>query len=196
MGIETITEKILAEANNDARKIFEKGKYEGRSTIYQAERKVKQHQSEMERQAKIDADTAKKRKNSVAQLEARKMRLGAKQEAISRCFAQALEELSRLPEEIYLELLVRTAETCSVQDGELLLTEGDRKRIGEKMVSQINQGGKLGTVTLSDQVIKAAGGFVLRKGAVEINSTLEVMVEAIREEITPKVVETLFGERK
>lgn len=195
MGIENITEKILAEANDDARRIFEKGKYDSRETIYRTERMIKLQRSDMEKKTLDDVETVKKRKKSVAELEARKMRLGAKQEAISRCFEQALSELKRLPEETYIELLIRTIENSGSQGGELRLNPADRAKIGEKLVSRVNEGGKAGKVTLSPDTINAAGGFVLRRGAVEMNSTLEVMVEAIREDVTPRVVETLFGER-
>lgn len=196
MGIETITEKILAEANDDARRIFEKGRYDGRGTIYRTERLIKQQKSEMEKKMLEDVETVKKRKNSVAELEARKMRLAAKQEAISRCFSMALTRLSQLPEEDYIGLLERTILNSGVEGGEVLLTPKDRDRIGEKLIELVNKSGKVGTLTLSQDTISAAGGFVLRKGKVEINSTLEVMVEAVRGEVTPEVVKALFGERQ
>lgn len=195
MGIETITEKILAEANDDARRIFEKGRYDGRATIYRTERLIKQKQSDIEQKAVTDAENVKKRKNSVAELEARKMRLAAKQEAISRSFSDAMKKLAELPEEDYISLLARSVEQTGDEGGELRLNAKDKARIGQKLVDRINKEGKAGTLTLSEHTIDAAGGFVLRRGAVEINSTLEVMVEAIREEVTPDVVKTLFGER-
>ena len=195
MGIENIMEKILAEANDDARRIFEKGRYDGRGTIYRTERLIKQQQVDLEKKIASDVETVKKRKASVAELEARKMRLGAKQEAISKCFDEALLRLAKLPEETYVDLLARTIESSGADGGELLLTAADRARIGEKLVRRVNEGGKAGKLTLSEKTISATGGFVLKKGAVELNSTLEVMVEAVRGEVTPKVVETLFGAR-
>jgi len=45
---------------------------------------------------------------------------------------------------------------------------------------------------LSEDTIAAKGGFVLRKGSMEINSTLEVMVNGIRETAIPDVVKVLF----
>ncbi|WP_130862946.1 V-type ATP synthase subunit E [Bacilliculturomica massiliensis] len=195
MGIENIMEKILAEANDDARRIFEKGRYDGRGTIYRTERLIKQQQVDLEKKIADDVETVKKRKASVAELEARKMRLGAKQEAISKCFDEALLRLAKLPEDAYIDLLARTIEASGADGGELLLTAADRAKIGEKLVSRVNEGGKAGKVTLSEKTISASGGFVLKKGAVELNSTLEVMVEAVRGEVTPKVVATLFGER-
>jgi len=188
-------EKILAEANDDARRIFEKGRYDGRGTIYRTERLIKQQQVDLEKKIADDVETVKKRKASVAELEARKMRLGAKQEAISKCFDEALLRLAKLPEDAYIDLLARTIEASGADGGELLLTAADRAKIGEKLVSRVNEGGKAGKVILSEKTISAAGGFVLKKGAVELNSTLEVMVEAVRGEVTPKVVATLFGER-
>lgn len=194
MGIENITEKILAEAHNDARRIFDKGRYDSRDTIYRMERLLKQKKSDMEAKALSDAETVKKRKHSVAELEARKMRLGAKQEAISQCFEEAMIQLTALPEEKYIDLLARTIDKMEPEGGEILLNSRDRERIGEKLLAAVNGRDNRAKLCLAEDTISAAGGFVLRKGAVEINSTLEVMVAAIREEVTLQVVETLFGQ--
>ena len=161
MGIENIMEKILAEANDDARRIFEKGRYDGRGTIYRTERLIKQQQVDLEKKIASDVETVKKRKASVAELEARKMRLGAKQEAISKCFDEALLRLAKLPEETYVDLLARTIESSGADGGELLLTAADRARIGEKLVRRVNEGGKAGKLTLSEKTIcpeKRRGG--------------------------------------
>ena len=44
--------------------------------------------------------------------------------------------------------------------------------------------------------MNARGGFVLKAGAVEINSTLESMVYAVKESVTLAVLEALFHEHE
>lgn len=194
MGIETITEKILAEANDDARRIYDKGKYDGRSAVYRIERLIKQKQSDLEEKTSADIENVKQRRNSVAQLEARKMRLAAKQEAIEACFDEAVDKLAGLPEADYIALLEKTIEKLDVQEGELLLNARDREKIGAKLLERLAKSEETGKLVLSDETINAAGGFVLRSGTVEINSTLEVMVEAVRDNVMPDVIRSLFGE--
>lgn len=194
MGIETITEKILAEANDDARRIYDKGTYDGRSAVYRIERLIKQKQSDLDEKTSADIENVKQRRNSVAQLEARKMRLAAKQEAIESCFDEAIKQLADLPENDYIALLEKTIGKLDVQSGELLLNARDKEKIGAKLLDSLKKSGKAEQLVLSDETINAAGGFVLRSGTVEINSTLEVMVESVRDSVTPDVIRSLFGE--
>lgn len=194
MGIETITEKILAEANDDARRIYDKGKYDGRSAVYRIERLIKQKQSDLEEKTAADVENVKQRRHSVAQLEARKMRLAAKQEVIESCFEEAVRRLCDLPEADYIALLEKSIGKLDVQEGELLLNRKDRAEIGPKLLERLQKSGKAGALVLSEETINAAGGFVLRAGTVEINSTLEVMVDAVRDDVTPAVIRSLFGE--
>lgn len=194
MGIETITEKILAEANDDARRIYDKGTYDGRSAVYRIERLIKQKQSDLDEKTSADIENVKQRRNSVAQLEARKMRLAAKQEAIESCFDEAIKQLAGLPENDYIALLEKTIGKLDVQSGELLLNARDKEKIGAKLLDSLKKSGKAEQLVLSDETINAAGGFVLRSGTVEINSTLEVMVESVRDSVTPDVIRSLFGE--
>ncbi len=191
MGIEKITEQILADAKDDARRIFEKGRYDSRELERQAQHQMKIIQAETEERSENDASTLKKRKDSVAQLEGRKLRLGAKQEVISKSFDLALDELSNMEEDAYLNLLEKCMKNTGMKEGQILLNQRDKERAGAKLLARVNQDGA--HFTLSEEVISAKGGFVLRQGAVEVNSTLETMVNAVREAATPEVVKVLFN---
>ncbi|WP_206458447.1 V-type ATP synthase subunit E [Anaerovorax sp. IOR16] len=191
MGIEKITEQILADAKDDARRIFDKGRYDSRIIERQADHQIKIMQTEAEERGVHDANTLKKRKDSVAQLEGRKLRLGAKQEVISKSFDLALEKLSSMEEEAYLNLLEKVMNETGMEKGEILLNKKDRNSVGQKLVERVNKKGT--NFTLSEEVISAKGGFLLRDGAVEVNSTLETMVNAVKEAVTPEVVKVLFN---
>lgn len=191
MGIEKITEKILAEATEDARRIFEKGRYDRRDIESQARRQAEVLKNDARTRSEKEGQLLKQRRDSMAELEGRKLQLAAKQRMIGKSFDLALEKLASLDEEVYLSLLERAVGEIGTQRGELLLNEKDRAAIGEKLLARVNIAGK--QFTLSDDTIAAKGGFVLRDGAVTVNSTLEVMVNAVKDEVTPEVVKVLFS---
>ena len=71
----------------------------------------------------------------------------------------------------------------------------DRKAVGEKLVKAANKQLNGGKLILSEQTIETKGGFVIKNEAFEINSTIEVMIDSVREEVTPDVMEVLFGNK-
>ena len=192
MSIEHITGKILAEARDQSGQVLEEASDKSRIIVEKAKAQVEKVRKDFEEQAREDASLLKSRRTSVAELEVRKMRLGAKQDLISRCFDAALDQLADMKEADYLAFLTNAILATDVNEGELLLNVKDRKAIGEKLVKKVNSAGKSGTLTLAEDTINAKGGFVLRKGSMEINSTLETMVNGIRESVTPDVVKALF----
>lgn len=186
MSIEKITEKILSEANDEASEVSKIAKQDKVNKLEDAKKKADKIKRDAEERGKRDAELLKSRKVSVAELEARKMKLQTKQQSISKCFDLALEKLVNMDEEEYIKLLVNTINQTGAEGGELILNKRDHDAVGDKVVAQLSG------ITLSKENIDAKGGFVLRKGAVEINSTLERMVNSLKEELTPQVVETLF----
>ncbi len=193
MSIENITGKILSEAEEQSRKILQDAEKKSREITDKAKAQAEKIRQDYEEQAKEEAHLQKSRRISVAELEVRKMKLGGKQTLISRCFDKALDQLAAMEEANYLELLASAVLATGVDGGELLLNAKDRNSIGEKLVERINSVGKAERLTLAEDTIDVKGGFVLRKGAMEINSTLETMVSGIRESATPDVVKALFG---
>lgn len=190
MSIEQIKEKILESAQQDARRIFDKAKMESRGKVYEAQRIADIKVREAKEKAIGDAMRVKSRRESMANLEARKMHLATKQEVISACFKDALAELKNLPRDQYVRLLAHKLKEMSYQEGEIVLNEKDREAIGEELLAMVNQEG--GKFLLSSDTLTASGGFVLRIGRIELDSTLEMMVSSVREEAMPEVVSALF----
>lgn len=190
MSIEQIKDKILESAQQDARRIFDKAKMESRAKVYEAQRIADIKIREAKEKAIGDATRLKSRKESMANLEARKMHLATKQEVISACFEEALAELRKLPEDRYLQLLGHKLEEMDYREGEIVLNKSDRDAIGEKLLEQVNRDGR--HFVLSSDTLDALGGFVLRIGRIELDSTLEMMVSSVREAVMPEVVSALF----
>ena len=86
------------------------------------------------------ADERVERLASVAQLEARKLILAAKQEALSAAFDKALDDLLTLPEGEYVSLLATLAAKAARTGREsVILSQKDRTRYGKQVVTQANE---------------------------------------------------------
>lgn len=191
MSIENIIERILSDAEQEAKALLSSANREKEARLEKARRESGNIQKEMETKALLDAKLHRERRLSVAELEARKLALAAKQEAIAMGFEKALAQLSRMEPDRYIRLLADAVKATGMTGGELLFNPADRESIGQKVVDTVNAENNAG-VTLSSDTIEAKGGFVLRKGDVTVNATLETMLSAVKEQTTPEVVKLLF----
>lgn len=196
-GTEKIKTKIIEDANVRARNIEEQAKQEALAITEQACSDAAQKRAELMRKAEADAVESHKRLIAVAGLEGRKEILRAKQEMINAAFQKALEKVCQIEDQDYQKLLERMiTDAAGNEIGEILLSEKDSKRVDNRFVSNINKRisdvGKKGLLKLSDQFIKTAGGFVLKSGEMEINSTFEILFGMLRTELESDVVRMLF----
>jgi len=120
------------------------------------------------------------------------MILSAKQESINKSFVEAHNKLTQLPEEKYINFIIDEIMKSSFNEGELILNEKDKKNIGEKIVSLVSEKLKTNKIVLSDKTIHASGGFVLKNGNIEINSTFETILSSVKDELTYEVANVIF----
>ena len=140
-----------------------------------------------ETQDKVDGEAR------IARMEGRKELLAAKQELVSRSFRKAQEQSVSLPEEQYVAFLAKLAAQASVTGEEkIVLNARDRKAIGEKLVKAANARLKNGRLSLAEETGDFAGGLILRRGSIEANCTVELLVELSRSELSAQVAEILF----
>lgn len=192
MSIENITEKILSEAKNIAESSLKEAENNSNEKINEAKKKADLIINEAAQKAKIESSVLISRKVSSGELQERKMILGAKQEAIKKSFNIALKKLSTMDEENYINFLVNEILNNTNCEGEIILNETDKVNIGEKLVKTVNDKLKEEKVVLSDHTAQTSGGFILKNGDIEVNSTFEALLESIKEGLTFEVANALF----
>jgi V/A-type H+-transporting ATPase subunit E len=129
----------------------------------------------------------------IARMEGRKELLAVKQEMVTRSFDLARERIVSLPEEQYVDFLAGLAARAAVTgDEEIVLNARDRKAVGQKLVQAANARIPQGRLTLSDETGDFAGGLILRRGSIEANCTVELLVELSQGELSAQVAEILF----
>lgn len=197
-GTEKIKAKILEDAEIKAGQILEQAEAEARQIREDALREAEQKKAAILEQGEANGREAYRRMLSEANLDGRKEILKVKQKLIEEAFSLAREKLCRLPDRDYQKLLENMAvKAVKNEDGEIVLSERDKKRIDRNFTENINKrissSGRSGRLVLSEDSIETAGGFILRYNAMEINNTFEVIFEMIKPQLENEVAKILFS---
>ena len=139
-GIEKITDRINAEAKAETGALLAKAreqaaqitaKYQAQADAEAADLAAKNQKAAAEREERLV---------SVAQMEARKVSLAAKQEMVEKAYALALEKLCAMPESQYVEVLAGLlAEASSSGKEEVVFSPEDREKVGKAAVAKANE---------------------------------------------------------
>lgn len=128
----------------------------------------------------------------ISRMEARKSVLAVKQEMVTRVFDLAREKLVSLPQEKYVAFLVSLAKrACSTGDEEVILNSRDRAAVGDALIAALASEGL--HMTLSDDIADIAGGLILRRGSIEANSSIELLIDLCRGELSSRIADLLFS---
>ena len=193
-GIEKITGRIAADGAQEAQAILDEARAQAEAITARYEAQAQRESEEILARGRRNADERVERLASVAQLDARKLELAAKQEMLSKAYDLALEQLVNLPDKEYVKLLADLAVKASVTGKEaVIFSQKDRTRYGKQVVTQANERLKDGHLTLSEQTRNIKGGLILADGDVEVNCTFETLVRLQRGTLEREVAGVLFG---
>lgn len=200
MSVDKIVEKIIGDAEAEARRIEAEASRKVEEIEERAAGEIRRVEEEAEKRAEVEAREQCRRLVSAAQLELRKGVLTEKQNLISQAFERALKRLVELKKDGY-QKVVRVLLLKAVEGGdeEIIVCSKDRDRVSPEFLAEVNAEfsarGKKGDLKLSEENRDLAGGFVLRKGRRETNCSFESILASVREELEPKVAEMLFKVR-
>ena len=192
MGIDNITSKIICEAGQKADDILTNARVAGDAIIAEAENKADRMLETAEKNGRIEKEKLIVRKKSVAYIDGRKMLLEKKQEIIKSCFDRAVDKIVSMEKEDYISFIADLVEQTGETEGSLILNDADREKIGRDLIRHLNEDIDGGNFVMHDKTKAMQGGFILVKGPVSINCTIENLVDEAREELTGKAAEQLF----
>lgn len=196
-GAEKIKSKILEEARQQAQFSIEEAEKQAQEILKKAEKEAEEKKSEIIKDGEEEAVERKKRIISVAELEARKMRLKAKQEAIEEVFKRTYQKIKDMPKDKYEDIMVKMIlDSVKTGNEEVIISKYDKERLGNKFINEINKQlkskGINNNVKLSKETRDINGGFILKEGEIEINNSFEVIIRMRRDELEAEVIKTLF----
>ena len=195
MEAEQVVEKILADAKAESEKI--KKRAQDKEAAEQA--KLDERLIGYKKQTEILAEKAGKDEKShilaAARMDIAKQFLTEKRKILDEVFEQARRQTQNLPDEQYHELITTLMlEVVETGDEEIVIDKNEN-RIDKEFIKQINH--KLGpnhkgNLRLSDEKQDLGGGFILRRGKIKTNVSLEVLLTQARKELEIKLAKKLF----
>ncbi|HSW35005.1 MAG TPA: V-type ATP synthase subunit E family protein [Candidatus Limnocylindrales bacterium] len=198
-GAERLKEKIIAEAEAHAEQVLNEARQRASELTERGEKEAMLRRETLLTEARIQAEEKKRRTLTLAELDARKEILAAKEELIENTFTHALSRLQELDQVAYLESIFPMI-LASVQHGdeEIIASYGQRDYYDSSFLGELNEAlrgqGKKGELTIAAETRPLRGGFVLRAGEVEINNSFDSRLRMQRDVLEPAVAEMLFTE--
>lgn len=212
-GLEKITDKIISDANAEARKIEACAE----QRVTELRRKYSQMTDEAVREItqateQVCADIIERAKSDAA-LYKRDTILAAQNDAVNSAFERALSEILSFPNEKYLtmlgmmlaKMLPECLEAHKNQHRsenlriEVLLNSRDREYFSGTLMDELRRQtvGRLAQdvidrVSISDDTAEISGGLIIRCGEIEYNSSLELLFRELRPELERRVYSILF----
>ena len=198
-GAERISRRILSDAQSRAEGLLAEATEEASAIVAEAEKEAAKRKEQILERAQKETEEQKRRILGIAQLDARKEILVAKQEIIEEAFQQALKKLANLEEATYFRNL-RQMLLASIRTGEeiIILSPRDKVRIPAKfwkdLEKELKATGRTGKTSLGQESPEIEGGFILQSEGVEINNSFNALLSMQRDELEPEVAAMLFKE--
>lgn len=191
MAIDNITSKIIYDAEREAVAISQEAAARREEILALARKEAEEKREAMRADGEAERAAMVERNVSVAKIDAGKLILEEKQILIERCLAEAVKKIASLDGDVYLKFLADTAKTLAPEGGELILSERDREKYGEKLEKLLEESGG-GKYALSEETRKIKAGVIVKRGSVYVNGSVEARIDAMRSELVPEVAARLF----
>ena len=198
-GIEKITERIAADNAAEVTSLVERAEKQADNIYNGYVAAADAEYDETVARGKKDAADRVVRLGGVAQLEAKKLQLAAKQEMLDRAFERASEKLLAMRDDdaAYTALLTRLALSGITKGTEaLIFSDKERARFGKKVVIAVNEAleaeDKTASVIMSEESRAFEGGLYVQDGKVETNCTFAALLRLQRENMALEAAEILF----
>lgn len=197
MAFEDILKRIREDGRKEAGQVRKEAEEEAKRILEETKKESSSVKEKILHDAQTSIRDEKRRILTMANLEARKKVLGKKQDLIEQTFQKALNHLGHLSDEEYRKaikkMLLRTVESG---EEEVIISPGE-KRITLALLNEVNEElsskGKQGKLKLSSERREFQGGFILKAGRKEVNSTFDSLFKERREELEAEVAKILFG---
>ncbi len=194
MEADQVITKILSDARAQAEAI--KKQAEDREAAETA--KLNEDLARFEQDTKTLAEKAaadeRSQRLAVARMEAAKEYATTKASLLDEVFVQAHQKIEKLPDGEYRELMAKLM-AGAAETGEEKVSPGKNDaRIDAKLVADVNARLKgKGKLTLAGEKQHFGNGFVLQRGKVRTNVSVDVIVGQARKDLEIEVAKDLFS---
>ncbi|MGD8978511.1 MAG: V-type ATP synthase subunit E [candidate division WOR-3 bacterium] len=187
MSSQQVTDKILADAKEEAKEIFAKHEEEAKHIADEYAKRIAQKKAQNERKVEETVNTEIMRSISQKRLELNKKITEHKRERINTAIKKAIAKL--VEHKDYVGFLKMLIESSDEKEGSLVLSKADAKRYRSDLEKYIQNTGSNLKVTVSDDL---TGGIVITKEKSSYIGSLDIILELLSDELAIAVSKILY----
>jgi V/A-type H+-transporting ATPase subunit E len=196
-GIDNLKARLLEDDRQAAQAIEKEALKKADELIESSKCKAEEIVKLMADKAQRDGKDRKDRILARAALNARNELLAAKQEAVEKVLTSAYENVEKMDKKEYSLFLERMLlSSVETGDEEIIFDENDLSRIDTSLVKRVNkilkERGRRNDVTISSENRSIRNGFILKRGDLEINCSIDAQIRSLREELEGEIAAILF----
>ena len=196
MEAEQVIEKILADARAEAEKIKKQADEKETAEKAKFNEQLDEHKKQTNDLAEKLGSEKKLHLLAAARMDIAKEHLAEKSRVLDEVFEQARQQLQNLSDDQYKTLCTNLMLEAVETGDEEVIIDTNEKRIDDKFIKKINN--KLGherkgNLKLSNQKQPIGAGFILKRGKIKNNVSLDVLLVQARKELEIDLAKELFS---
>lgn len=196
MNAEQVVEKILAQANAEAKAILDQANAKADAQQKQTQGELAEFEQQTQALARAAAEDKLRRMLAGARMAHGRQILAVKGEVLDEVFRKALDRLNSMPDDQYLAMMKKLMTRAIETGDEEVIVGKNEKRINEDFIKKVNRDlgtGFKGNLRLGSQRSDITGGFLLSRGRVQVNVSSEVLIKQVRDSMELELAEELFS---
>ena len=191
-GIDKIIQSIENDTAQYCDSVLAQARQKADAIIADAEKEADQIASDGKDKTAARVVDIKKRGDSAADLEEKRVMLLTKQQIISTMLSEGLQAAKELPKDEYFKLILDMVAKYSLpEEGVIFFGEKDNHRMPKGFVHELNQAAK-GGVVLATEFAPIDAGFILKYGGIEQNCSFDAIFAGEAENLSDKAGRLLF----
>ncbi len=195
MEAEQVTKKIMSEAQAESDRIMSEAREKVAEEKAHSDKQLAEYRQQTRELAKKAGEDRRAHMLAEARMNIARGYLGEKRRLLDEVFRRAKEQLSKMADEEYRQMMKKLMmKAVETGDEEVIIGQGEQ-RINHEFVKQINRElgpGYKGNLTLSEKRLPISGGFVLKRGNIKTNASLDVLLSEARNELETELSKLLF----
>lgn len=191
-GIDKIIQEIETNTAQSCDSVLAQARQKADAIIADAQKQADQIVADGKDRTAAHVADIKKRGDSAAELEEKRVMLVTKQQIINTMLQEGLATAKSLPKDEYFALIKSMVAKYSMEDeGVIFFGEKDNHRLPVDFLSELNQAAK-GGIVLSSIPAPIDAGFILKYGGIEQNCSFDAIFAGEAEELCDKAGRLLF----
>ncbi|MBQ6774786.1 MAG: V-type ATP synthase subunit E [Synergistaceae bacterium] len=133
-----------------------------------------------------------RRREIVAELDAKRIDLGVRQQLVGEAFEASLKQMVEMAPDKYVKFADRLMKEAVRTGHEVVFVGTNEKHLDQRWLDGYNASHNT-SLTLSPEKLAIRGGFILRDDKIDTNCSWEMLIADARADIETEVVKRLFA---